>query len=321
MKNTTRFAAVILAVLSAGVTFAFAQTTTFVPDERGFFRAWLVRGPYACEKGKTRTVDFLRELGGEARVLKLDQLGPVRFGRFPVSSPDSFHAHFSPTARVQLVDCFRPNEWVLAYAAAWFDSPEERHALLKVGSDDGVQVWLNGQKVLNQPVYRSWQRDDDVVPVALRKGRNFLLLKVDQGTGGWEFSVRFTDRAGRPLRDLREILPVRLEPSWLEEHLLDFVSVSATVFLEGGRRAIRMRLRYLPLVEGLQGRARVGVSILLGDRTVLPAVFDERFRLDQRLVRQKILRPADWKPGVYTVVTHLVLGENEIGQHRSILIW
>jgi rhomboid protease GluP len=96
-----------------------------------------------------------------------------------------------------------PHGWVVAYALIEVMSPEEREVQLRLGSDDGVKVWLNGEVVWTKEILRGLDLDDDIVSVKLRPEANRLLLKVAQGTGEWELIFRITDETGEPFRDLQ----------------------------------------------------------------------------------------------------------------------
>ena len=47
-----------------------------------------------------------------------------------------------------------------------------------LGSDDGLEVWLNGAKLLVRNVARGLSPNADQVPLDLRPGENRLLLKI-----------------------------------------------------------------------------------------------------------------------------------------------
>ena len=80
------------------------------------------------------------------------------------------------------------------------DAP--RVALLSLGSDDGVTVWLNGDSLHTRHVGRVLQPHDDLVEVPLRRGSNVILYKVDQGDGGWALFRRVLHDSERgPLLD------------------------------------------------------------------------------------------------------------------------
>jgi hypothetical protein len=82
--------------------------------------------------------------------------------------------------------------YVVAYARAQINMPEETQGVLGIGSDDSVKVWLNGQLV-----HEHWEThgrgavaDNDRVPVTFKKGANLLVLKIQNGGGPWGFACR-----------------------------------------------------------------------------------------------------------------------------------
>ncbi len=89
------------------------------------------------------------------------------------------------------------------YAYACFDWPRAEEVQLKIGSDDGVVVWLNDDEVHRNEVARGLRPDQDVVTASLTRGRNCLLVKITQGGGDWRMCVRLADADGQPI-DLSE---------------------------------------------------------------------------------------------------------------------
>lgn len=55
------------------------------------------------------------------------------------------------------------------------------------GSDDTLTVWLNGQQIVSQNVYRGAAPDQAVATLKLPAGKSSLLLKICQGDGDWAF--------------------------------------------------------------------------------------------------------------------------------------
>ena len=103
-----------------------------------------------------------------------------------------------------------PSDNVCAYAFATFDwpadAPADAAAVLKLGSDDGLVVWLDGERVHEHDVMRALGVDQDQVTIRPRAGRNALLLKITQGGGDWSFCARLCDADGTPL-DLTAPVP------------------------------------------------------------------------------------------------------------------
>lgn len=80
----------------------------------------------------------------------------------------------------------------VVYGVAYLDSPAAAKKLLHFRSDDGAVVWVNGAQVYRSAKIRGC-RDEDVLPIALRKGRNTVLVKVGQWGGGWGMAAQFED--------------------------------------------------------------------------------------------------------------------------------
>jgi HEAT repeat protein len=97
---------------------------------------------------------------------------------------------------INLIDALGPTENAFAYAHALFEAPRAEQAQLRIGSDDGVVAWVNGEKVWDNRIVRGLGIDQDSVPIQLRSGQNAVLLKISQGAGGWAFCARITDTAG-----------------------------------------------------------------------------------------------------------------------------
>ncbi len=77
----------------------------------------------------------------------------------------------------------QPADRVIYYFAVNLQSNAEQAATLKVGSDDGIQVWVNGTKVHDNATTRALAPGQDKVSVNLKAGKNLILLKLDQGDG------------------------------------------------------------------------------------------------------------------------------------------
>ncbi|GEM_PF-6038538 len=95
---------------------------------------------------------------------------------------------------------YEENENVVAYAFAEVVVKTDREAVLKVGSDDGVVVWVNGEQVHSTLIPRGFVAEEDSVTIQLKKGENAILVKVIEIGGGWGFAVRLVDADGKALR-------------------------------------------------------------------------------------------------------------------------
>jgi len=88
--------------------------------------------------------------------------------------------------------------------------------VLALGSDDGVRVWLNGRVVHDHLLGRGVAKDDDLVPVTFRKGDNRLLMKVENGGGGWGLILRVLTAGQAAALPMGEPRP-QVQPASAEE--------------------------------------------------------------------------------------------------------
>jgi beta-galactosidase len=83
---------------------------------------------------------------------------------------------------------------------------------LLLGSDDGMQVWLNGKKLLEDiNVHPAVIGQKQCSAVPLKRGWNHVLVKVIQGSGNWQFGAQLQcDKLGF-LAELRSALESPVE--------------------------------------------------------------------------------------------------------------
>jgi len=106
---------------------------------------------------------------------------------------------------IALDPAFTPDDWITMYAVTQFHAPQAQEAELQIGSDDAIKLWLNGELVHQNNVYRAAKPGDDVARVHLRKGTNTLLIKLMEGILGCGFYVQFATRDGTEIKGLRPI--------------------------------------------------------------------------------------------------------------------
>lgn len=153
----------------------------------GIVRKWQVVGPFAWKSDAAWNTAFV----GEPNV---DTTKTVAAGGKSLAWKSV--AGDGPIGLVDLMGALGQADRVFGYGYAVVDVAEECDGQIRVGSDDGNQIWLNGKKVFENRVDRGSAMDQDKVDVHFAKGRNTILAKISQGGGGWNFCLRLTKPDG-----------------------------------------------------------------------------------------------------------------------------
>ncbi|MFK5922496.1 MAG: HEAT repeat domain-containing protein [Verrucomicrobiota bacterium] len=84
--------------------------------------------------------------------------------------------------------------YINLFAHASIDSPEDREALLLIGSSGSLHIRINGKPAYNFSNLsgRPFIADEDAVRIKLKKGRNEILVRSHTGIGRWQFSAKIS---------------------------------------------------------------------------------------------------------------------------------
>lgn len=170
-----------------------------------FIRQWLVLGDLPLAEFET---DLLGEHGGEAAIKPV----PNMAHKLPGGSTVRWRAVQSWGDAVDVSDGNGLKRDVFAYAFTTVHRQTAGKALLTIGSDEGIRVYVNGAQVLDRRTRRQLSFDEDRVEVDLKAGDNSLLIKLEQRQGAWNFAARVLERGAIPPR-VQEIGPSLIEES------------------------------------------------------------------------------------------------------------
>jgi len=189
-----------------------------VPVYRGepsgeFLRTWLLCGPFRLKDLDDSApivvhlpgfeTDFLKEHGGETDP-RIEEGQTVTFD----GGSNKWFTYTTDGFSVDLDEAISPDMFLVGYGYCEIESPEDRVCVLALGSNDGCRVWLNGERIWDHPEARGITADDDLVAVTLRKGRNKLLLKVEERGNVWGFCVRFLPFEAEKFADRSQLFRV-----------------------------------------------------------------------------------------------------------------
>ena len=172
-----------------------ADWESFPLRPNGTIPVWTVAGPLANktsgaihENCRGYFKDYLTSVGGERQV-EPSEGDIIEFDDGRVSWKSAFS---DTSGLLDYVDIFDVDEQTpaVAYAFCQLVSNKSQEVKLRIRSDDGVRVWLNTDLIHDHHIARGVDEGEDVVTASLKKGSNRLLVKVDQGNGGWGLLLR-----------------------------------------------------------------------------------------------------------------------------------
>lgn len=116
-----------------------------------------------------------------------------------IPGPDGKELAWTPTTaidddgQVDLTKIYHgniDNKSVFGYGE--IESPDDRAVAMAVGSDDTLQVWLNGKEIHKISGSRGFSPEQARYDVRLKKGTNRVMLKCGNNSGPWAFAVAYT---------------------------------------------------------------------------------------------------------------------------------
>ncbi len=188
-KKSVLILSIILLIFTVASSFGQVKTGEWL-------RNWLLCGPFPV-----RTVvegasdlyhlpgfqnDFLEAHGGEKNLKvkagQIEKYEQTSATWFTFTSNDSI---------IDLDEAISKREFMVAYGFREIESPKDQVVFLALGTNDGGRLWVNGEQVWDFPEPRGLAPDNDLIPVLLKKGRNTILLKVEERGNKWGFCMRF----------------------------------------------------------------------------------------------------------------------------------
>ncbi len=182
-----------------------------------FVKSWLLLGPIPLQPQPNPEkswehlpgykTDHLVKFGGE-NSLVAKAGAKIKVGKNMVA----WKYFQSPDSIIDLAATLSKSYPVMAYAYTEVEASEAGVQMVGLGTNDGGTLFVNGQQVWDYPPMRGIKIDSDLIPVLLKKGRNRLLLKVEQHGNKWGFCLRFHNFSAKEALGSGELFKV-----WADE--------------------------------------------------------------------------------------------------------
>jgi hypothetical protein len=208
MRRIMRNAVLATAMVAALMVNALgAQEKTHKPDAEGFVRNWLVLAPLPYGEAANGTEALDKEQVKDEAKLK-----PKEGDTVEVIDTDYTWKKYEARTYQLDINAFlkRDVDDRVAYAVCYLVADAELNDLvLKIGSDDQAKVYLNGKEVLRNATARMLSKDQDSAEnITLKRGVNVVVFKIVNEKLGWYGCLRFTDKDGKPITNLK----IQLKP-------------------------------------------------------------------------------------------------------------
>ena len=198
----------LLAALALIARPLFAEE--FSVDNDGFIRNWLVLAPipYAgrnngaeeIHKAQVKDEGKLKPTLGEKVSVGDEKL------EWKMGKAETFYFDFNTWLKQPPED---KAENFIGYLYCIIMAPDEMPGLeARLGSNDQGRLYLNGKEIFLSEKTRPISKDEDTARnVTLQKGENPIVFKIINEGNDWQACLRFTDKNGTPINNLKILLP------------------------------------------------------------------------------------------------------------------
>jgi hypothetical protein len=176
------------------------------PDAQGYIRDWLMLAPIVAAEGRAGTdLIFQEQIRGEASLQpkagdKVTVAGKELTWKAITASAN--HVDFNATLK-------SANDHALGYLVTYIECAQEMSGvIMAVASNDEGRIYFNGVDIYVFAEPRTLELDADKGRVTLKKGLNVVVFKIFNEQGNWQGAMRFLDKSGAPITNLR----IKLSP-------------------------------------------------------------------------------------------------------------
>ncbi len=201
--STVRFVALLCLLVSQA---SGADALKLKPDSDGYIRHWLMLAPIALPEDETCAELIVKDqVKGEAGLKpKAGDKIKVNDKELTWKSITASTNYFDFNAILQ-TENDRAAGFMVTYIECDKEMPE---VTMAIASNDQGRLYLNGKEIYVFTEPRTLELDADKGKVTLNKGLNVVVFKIINEQNNWQGALRFLDKAGAPVKDLK----IKLSP-------------------------------------------------------------------------------------------------------------
>jgi hypothetical protein len=176
------------------------------PDAEGYIRHWVMLAPVPLHDGETCAEALLKD-----QIKNEGALRPKAGDKATVGGKELTWRNI--TASTNYFDFNEVlksiNDHVAGYMVTYIECEKETpDVIVAVASNDQGRIYFNGVDIYAFTEPRPLMLDADKGRVTLKKGVNTFVFKVTNEQNSWQGAMRFLDKSGAPVRDLK----IKLSP-------------------------------------------------------------------------------------------------------------
>lgn len=179
------------------------------PDSNGYIRDWVMLAPVALPERETCADSLLKEQIKDEAALRPKAGDKVKIGGKELTwrNITASTNHFDFNAILNSV-----NDHAAGFMVTYIECDRAMpNVTMTLGSNDQGRLYLNGTDIYAFTEARPLELDADKGRVTLNKGVNVVVFKVINEQNSWQGAMRFLDKSGAPVKDLK----IRLSPDGL----------------------------------------------------------------------------------------------------------
>lgn len=167
-------------------------------DDEGFILNWLLLAPFPLPEGQSQADSIDKEQVKDEAKLDPKEGDKVKVGETELKwkkfTAEEYYFDFNKLLG-------EVKEEAVGYAVTTIVADDEKKDVtLKIGSDDGYKIWLNGKEIGKGTDDRALDKDQNSIEkLTLKKGANVLVFKVANGIADWTGAARFVDSKDKPV--------------------------------------------------------------------------------------------------------------------------
>ena len=194
-----------VALLSLSMTMAGAAES-LKPDAEGYIRDWIMLAPIPLPGEASCAESLLKEQVKDEAALKPKAGDKTKIDGKELAWKNITAAtnHFDFNAILKT-----ENDHAAGFMVTYLECDREMPDLtMAIASNDQGRLYLNGKDVYVFTEARTLELDADKGKVTLNKGVNVVVFKIINEQNNWQGALRFLDKAGAPVKDLK----IKLSP-------------------------------------------------------------------------------------------------------------